>query len=232
MFEQSILNGKITVGRHHTTIILKILMKIPTKEQCYQLICETRMLDHIVIHSLQVCRVATFLTGQLNKLENRLDYNLIQAAALLHDITKTRSFKTEENHALTGAQYLSDRGYPEVGNLVRQHVRLDEYFSGQVIREAEIINYADKRVLHDEIVSLDARLNYILERYAKETEHRERIHLLWQKTNDLEQRIFALLPFAQADLTQFIQPQGYINELRIYQKLCARIEAGQFDSPR
>jgi putative nucleotidyltransferase with HDIG domain len=207
-------------------------MKIPTKEQCYQIICEMGMLDHIVVHSLQVCRVAAFLADQLNKLENALDCSLIQAAALLHDITKTRSFKTEENHALTGAQYLSDRGYPEVGNLVRQHVRLDEYFSDQTIREAEIINYADKRVLHDDIVNLDARLNYILERYAKEPEHRARIELLWQKTNDLEKKIFGLLPFTQADLTEFIQPQGYRNEFRAYQKLCARMEAGQFPPSR
>ena len=56
-----------------------------------------------------------------------LNRDLIRAAALLHDITKTRSFVTSENHALTGGQFLSDLGYPEVGDLVRQHVRLDEY---------------------------------------------------------------------------------------------------------
>jgi uncharacterized protein len=207
-------------------------MKIPTKEECYQLICEMRMLDHIVIHSLQVCRVATFLADHLNKLKNHLDRNLTQAAALLHDITKTRSFKTEENHALTGAQFLNDRGYPEVGNLVRQHVRLDEYASDHAIREAEIINYADKRVLHDEIVGLDARLNYILDRYATAPEHQERIYLLFQKTNHLEERIFSSLPFAQADLTQFIPPKGYRDEFRAYQNMCARMEAEQFSPSR
>jgi putative nucleotidyltransferase with HDIG domain len=134
-------------------------MKIPTKDQCYQMLSEMKMMDHIVVHSLQVCRVATFLTEYLNKRHNRLNSDLIQSAALLHDITKTRSFKTREDHALTGGEHLSDSGYPEIGDLVRQHVKLDEYSVDGTISEAEVLNYADKRVLHDEIVGLDRRIN-------------------------------------------------------------------------
>ena len=95
-----------------------------------------------------------------------------------------------------------------------------------MFREVEIVNYADKRVLHDEIVSLDTRLNYILERYAKKPEHRERIHMLWQKTKGLEDRIFSFLPLTPEDLNQLIRHQGYLAELKIYQKLCARVSAG------
>ena len=75
-------------------------MQIPTIEQCYHLMCEMKMMDHIVRHSLQVCRVATFLAQNLNadSITGSI-IDLIRAAALLHDITKTRSFKTEENHA-------------------------------------------------------------------------------------------------------------------------------------
>ena len=67
-------------------------MKIPTKDQCYRMISDMGMMDHIVIHSLQVCRVATFLTRHLITEHYQLNFELIQAAALLHDITKTRSF--------------------------------------------------------------------------------------------------------------------------------------------
>jgi putative nucleotidyltransferase with HDIG domain len=167
-----------------------------------------QMMDHIVVHSLQVCRVATFLTEHLNKRHNRLNSDLIQSAALLHDITKTRSFKTREDHALTGGEHLSDSGYPEIGDLVRQHVKLDEYSVDGTISEAEVLNYADKRVLHDEIVGLDRRMDYIVERYGETPEHRERIYLLWQKTKDLEDRIFGVLSFAPGDLNQLIQPRG------------------------
>jgi HD superfamily phosphodiesterase len=39
-------------------------MQIPTSEQCYQLMCEMKMMDHIVAHSMQVCQVATFIAAK------------------------------------------------------------------------------------------------------------------------------------------------------------------------
>jgi HD superfamily phosphodiesterase len=146
---------------------------------------------------------------------------MIRSAALLHDITKTRSFNTGEDHALTGSQFLADRGYPEVGDLVRQHVVLDEYSTTKIPAEAEIINYADKRVLHDEIVDLDTRLDYILERYAKKAEHRKRIYLLWEKTKHLESRIFSDLPFSPQDLNGILNAEDWSLDLIEYQKICS-----------
>jgi putative nucleotidyltransferase with HDIG domain len=202
-------------------------MKIPTKDQCYQMMCAMKMMDHIVIHSLQVCRVATLLTEHLNKQNCRLNFDLIKSAALLHDITKTRSFKTREDHALTGCEHLSDCGYPEIGDLIRQHVKLDKYSVSGTISEAEVLNYADKRVLHDEIVALDRRQDYIVERYAETPEHRERIYLLWQKTREMENKLFKDLSFAAGDLIQLIQPRGWAVEFKEYQKFCAQESAGR-----
>ena len=124
-----------------------------------------------------------------------LNPSLVRAAAMLHDITKTRSFSTRENHAATGADLLGRRGYPEVGDIVGQHVTLDHYPKVAPPVEAEIVNYADKRVLHDRIVSLEDRMDYILERYGDRPERRERIQWLWQQSIRLENRIFAHLPF-------------------------------------
>ena len=198
-------------------------MQIPTKQQCYHMISQMKMMDHIVVHSLQVCRVATFLTEHLIEQHCRLNFDLIQSAALLHDITKTRSFKTREDHALTGGEYLAERGYPEVGDLVRQHVVLDTYSVAATIREVEVLNYADKRVLHDEIVVLDKRLDYILERYAETPAHRERINVLWQKTREMENKLFQDLSFTPDDLTRLISHNGYTTELQKYKKLTDRV---------
>jgi len=189
------------------------------------MICKMNMMDHIVGHSLQVCRVATFLTEYLNQQDNRLNFDLIRSAALLHDITKTRSFQTREDHALTGGEYLSDRGYPEIGDLIRQHVKLDEYLIAGTISEAEVLNYADKRVLHDEIVVLDRRLDYILERYSETPAHRERINLLWQKTREMESKLFKDLTFSPDDLTRLIPRNGYTADLQKYQKLADQIQS-------
>jgi len=184
------------------------------------MISEMKMMDHIVAHSLQVCRVATFLTEHLNQQRYGLNFDLIQSAALLHDITKTRSFKTREDHALTGGEYLADRGYPEVGDLVRQHVVLDTYSVAATIREVEVLNYADKRVLHDEIVVLDKRLDYILKRYAETPAHRERINVLWQKTKELEKKLFKDLSFAPGDLNRLISSGGRSPDFLEYQMVC------------
>ena len=197
-------------------------MKIPTLEQCYHLMSEMKMMDQIVVHSMQVCRVATYLTDYLVGQHTRLNAGMIRSAALLHDITKTRSFNTGEDHALTGSQFLADRGYLEVGDLVRQHVVMDAYRTGKTLREVEIINYADKRVLHDKIVSLDKRLEYILERYAQKPGDRERIDLLWQKTKRLEDRIFNDLPFAPENLNRLNNSGGRSPDFPEYKMVCKK----------
>lgn len=179
-------------------------MQVPSKKQCFQLIREMKMLDHIVVHSFQVCRVATFLVDHMKSYQLDLSRNLVQAAALLHDITKTRSFKTKENHAATGAQFLSKLGYPQLGHIVEQHVRLDTYFASQVPTESEIVNYSDKRVLHDRIVSLKERMDYILEKYVKGSEYRQQHLWLWKKSEELESRLFSYVRFAPEDLNRLL----------------------------
>lgn len=175
-------------------------MRIPSEKECYRLISEMNMMDHIVDHSVQVSRVAVFLVDHMDRGTIVLNRRLVLASALLHDITKTRSFNTRENHATTGAQFLYDCGYQHVGDVVGQHVRLNEYFISRLPTEAEIVNYADKRVLHDQIVPLKDRMTYILKKYGKAIENQQRIQWLWKKTEALERRLFRYLPFSPDEL--------------------------------
>ena len=201
-------------------------MNIPSKNVCFQHMCRMQMLENIVVHSIQVCRVGICLVDHLKLQGFKINGQLVQAAALLHDITKTRSFETEENHALTGGQVLTDFGYPQVGDLVRQHVRLDNYSEPQNLSEAVIVNYADKRVLHDRIVSLDERMGYIQERYGTRPEHKRRIQLLWEKTAALEKHIFKYLPFSPDDLNHHLASMDISSEISHYQKVCSQIATG------
>ncbi|MCG6911252.1 MAG: HD domain-containing protein [Deltaproteobacteria bacterium] len=179
---------------------------VPSAQTCYQLIEEMGMLDHIVSHSEQVCRVALCLTDRLDGRFSALDRHLVIASALLHDITKTRSFETGENHALTGEQLLKERGYPEVGRVVGRHVHIPAGDLLQVPDEAQIVNYADKRVLHDEVVSLERRMHYIVERYGRTAEHRQRIMSLWEQSRMLEKRLFTHIDFAPEVLRAHLGP--------------------------
>jgi putative nucleotidyltransferase with HDIG domain len=198
-------------------------MNMVSKNECLQLMCDMLMPEHIVVHSMQVCRVATCLTDHLTSTGNHLDGQLIRAAALLHDITKNRSFETAENHALTGGQQLADMGYPEIGNLVRQHVRLDNYSDPKDISEAVIVNYADKRVLHDRIVSLDERMRYIQERYGTQPQHKHRIQMLWDKTQVLEKQMFKQMPFSPEDLYRHLAEMDISREIANYRKMCPQL---------
>jgi putative nucleotidyltransferase with HDIG domain len=179
-------------------------MNIPTPEKCYQLQSEMGMLDNIVVHCQQVCRVALTLVDNMSEPSLSIDRKLIVAAALLHDITKTRSFTTKEDHALTGQQFLKEQGYPEVGQIVGQHVRLADYDRNGLPNAAEIINYADKRVLHDQVVSLDRRMQYIVDRYGIDPERTKRIQWLWGQTRSLEGRIFRRVSFEPNELEVYL----------------------------
>lgn len=183
-------------------------MQIPTREECDRLIREMAMLEHIVSHSRLVCRVALLLTDHLLARRSDLNRDLVRASALLHDITKTRSFDTRENHAQTGESYLRDRGYPEVGEIVGQHVCLEGFSEGGPVTEAEIVNYADKRVLHDKVASLKDRMTYIEDRYCKTENHRRRFRTLWEETRVLERKIFSRLPFEPEDLVRRLAGGG------------------------
>ena len=202
-------------------------MQIPAKDTCYRLMCEMKMLDHIVGHSLQVSRVAGFLAEQLQLKGFELNDRLIRAAALLHDITKTRSFDTDENHALTGGQWLTEQGYREVGSIVRQHVRLDEYPASRTPNEAQLVNYADKRVVHDRIVTFQKRMDYIMVKYGQAPEHRRRLYKLRDSTLALEGRLFRSLDFSPDDLAGLIQPRDCAAELSEYRKACNRSAANE-----
>lgn len=194
-------------------------MKIPSKQQCFELLFKLDALEHIVAHSIQVCRGALLLQDNLKTSGIELNRELIRASALLHDITKTRSLETGEFHSQTGADLLTGMGYPEVGEVVRQHVRLDQYRERDGISEAAIINYADKRVLHDRIVSLETRMEYILERYGQRPDLLGRLNQLWKKTLRLEDQIFKPLPFDPEAVETWIVPADCESEMTEYAKI-------------
>jgi len=191
-------------------------MRIPARQECYRIMHMMGMLDNIVAHSLQVCRVALFLSDSL---EADLNTDLIQAAALLHDITKTRGIQTHENHAQTGKQLLIDLGYPEVGAIVGQHVLLNEDFDSHPPTEAEVVNYADKRVVHDTVATLAQRIEYIMERYGTEPDRRRYIQLLGDKTKDLEDHLFSFCPFSPTEMEALLGPDACSTEFSDYSRI-------------
>ncbi|WDP88750.1 MAG: HD domain-containing protein [Desulfobacter sp.] len=181
-------------------------MNLPTDKECFRIIKEMEMMDHIIDHSVMVSNVAVCLCRGMRRTSPELNEDLIRTAALLHDITKTRSFSTGEIHSETGGGLMREMGYPEIGEIIRQHVILDHNSPDGPVSESEIVNYADKRVLHDQVVSLDQRLEYIVRKYGKKTQFRPLIQKMWDATTALEKKIFRKLPFPPEELPDQISP--------------------------
>lgn len=165
---------------------------IPSPSQCFGLMREYGMLDNIKAHSLQVARVAVVLGRALGQSGLQLREELLLAGALLHDIAKTKCLHGVCSHAEVGEEICLHHGFSEVAFIVAEHVILSDYH--RPLSAIEIVYYADKRVRHDEIVSLADRQIYIEGRYSQgQPDIIEAIRLNFSKCYDMEKRIFASL---------------------------------------
>jgi uncharacterized protein len=178
---------------------------IPTRQACLDLWDVYAMQPQIRAHSLQVARVSDLLARKLQPLFPAINRDLVEAGALLHDIAKSRCLATKGNHVLEGVEILNSLGYPSVAQIVAQHVRLnDDYYLQGRLDEVVAVHYADKRVLHDDIVNLEDRFDYLKKTYGHTPENLERIDLLFRETRSLEERIFAHLPFSPEDIKSIL----------------------------
>ena len=177
---------------------------IPTREECLKLMGQYGMLENIIHHSLEVARVALFLSAELNKKGQDIDLGLVEAASLLHDLAKTECLKTKEDHAQAGSQLLEAMGYEKVGDVVAQHIWLHPEGDPSTVSEVEIVNYADKRVMHDVVVSLDERFEYLQKTYGKSPEAVKGLCKMREDTFKLEERLFLHFDFGPDDLINLL----------------------------
>ncbi len=176
---------------------------IPDRKTCLQMMDTHNMLPHIKAHSILVADVALKISLELNKNGSSLDIGIIEAGALLHDITKTKSIETGENHSKSGGELL--RNIPvdnRIAEIVEQHV-LPDKIEGK-ISEEEVVCYADKRVLHDKIVSLEKRFDYLVERYGKNNKSIDFINKTRKKLLLIEKRIIENSTSSEFDINKII----------------------------
>lgn len=174
-------------------------VRIPPVDECLQLMEHHEMMPHIRRHSLTVARLAAIMGMVLNDRGARLSIPLIIAGSLLHDIAKTRSLREGGNHVEMGRRMVLEMGYPEVAWIVGSHVDPGPRVA-EVVNEATLVNYADKRVLHDRVVPLKERLEDLMARYGKTAENRARIEEMAKNIERLENTIFSRMSLSPDDL--------------------------------
>jgi len=163
------------------------------------------MLENIRRHSLVVEKVASLITHGLIETGVPLSVKKVAAGALMHDIAKTICLRDGGDHAALGEYICLKNQLREIADLVGEHIRLKHFDPNGAILEKEIIYYADKRVNHDQIVTIEERLQDLFLRYGQGNvaleKRMEENFLICKK---VEQKLFASLPFGPNDIADLL----------------------------
>ena len=179
---------------------------IPSVNECLDLMEQYHMLPNIKNHSIVVTGVAKIIATGLTKVGHELSMEKIIAGAMLHDIGKTACLGNDDDHAAKGVEICLAHNFEPLVDIVGEHVILQSYSSGGNYTEKEIVYYADKRVNHDQVVSLEERLAYIIERYGMNNVVRcEAIKRNYALCQDLEKRMFSSLSFEPFEIPKLLE---------------------------
>ena len=164
--------------------------EIPSVTDCFHLWEQFSMPEHIKNHSCQVARIASELAFMRYQDEQSPHFRAIQTCALLHDLGKIYCIKNGGDHAAVGAAWVQAiTKNPYLSQGVMHHV----YWPGTIDLDRHFlplaIIYADKRVRHDTLVSLQERTDDLLVRYGTTSEHRKNIKIAMQQGVDIEKAL-------------------------------------------
>lgn len=180
-----------------------IINTVPDEQECIWLLEKYNTPNHIILHSKKVWEVGR-LIGEKVRDRSEIDLDLLRASCLLHDIGKYPSIiGGKRYHDIVGEEILIGEGLATVGNVIVQHVILRSDVAVRVCEE-HLLFYADKRVVHDNVVSLDDRFLYLIDTYGKTSEAVKRLMEMKDETKRVEDAIFAFVDFSPEDITGLI----------------------------
>ncbi len=206
---------------------------LPTRKECFDILALYNVPPHIVKHCRVVAKVAVFLVQKLKEKGFELDVELVDRACLLHDVMRMCDTKESDFHGFMqglseedklkwgrlGAKYrgmpheyaafdILKQKYPALALTVRKH-RYMGLLSEQdkpETWEEKIVYYADKRVMHEKIVSLQERLdeghkrNY--HQHGSEAQSRKNTAMVDPLIFQMEQEISKAAGFDAAGVTE------------------------------
>ncbi|WJV54878.1 HD domain-containing protein [Prodigiosinella aquatilis] len=204
-------------------------MKIPSVEQCYKVFEDYSVPAPIRNHCEKVTEVGLLIGRQLHDSGVEINIPLLEAGCLLHDAFKAASLKSLDPKPEWG-YYPTNKELKIWEELREQYKNTHEtlivsdmfkethpefaaflgmigstgnpcYLEGGI--ELKVLHYADWRVQFVEIVSFDARLDYLRETYRESWEkHGVSWDKRYEQEKELERHIFKNLEFSPDDLNK------------------------------
>jgi len=184
-------------------------INIPTYTECIKLLdkyaSNKEILSRVKEHSFVVTKIVKFLAEKLNEAGENINVELVENAALLHDIEKTNAIENPLiNHGNSGEQTLKKEGFPEIGVIVGKHLK--EKINQCKTWEEKLLIYADSRVNFNKIVSIDERDNCLFERYKSiYPTIRDEVKFAKPFLHKIENEIFSKINLKSEDLTKYIK---------------------------
>ncbi len=139
----------------------------PSMNQCLEWWEEWRMPENVQRHVSRVAEAAYKLAVWMRHAGLEIDPILTHRAGLVHDLDKIQTLQQPGQHGRVSAEFLFQRGYPELADIVRNHllgIFLKQDLSA-FTWEMKLVNFCDKLVEGDRIVTLPVRLSALKQRY-------------------------------------------------------------------
>lgn len=169
---------------------------VPNVAACEALWDVYGMMEHIREHSRQVAAVAVALAQRAVARGLKVNVEAVRACALLHDIAKSYTIVHGGSHAQIGGAWVvaETQNYAIAqGVLFHVHWPWDIPVDHKVCSLPFFVLYADKRIKHDQCVSLQERFEDLLIRYGNNEKSRTGIALSHEQGQTLERALAAQL---------------------------------------
>ena len=143
-------------------------MAVPTRVEADHLLASFDLPEGIVTHSRGVSRVATEAARLLAAAGIEVDVQLVEVAALLHDVDKPQTRDAGAEHGARAAAWMTERGWPELAGPITSHPVFCLLDPSRAPRgwAARAVAVADRHVAQ-RFMSIDERLDEQAARYPE-----------------------------------------------------------------
>jgi uncharacterized protein len=164
--------------------------KLPTKQEAIKLLKQNGCSTKVINHCEAVAKYALKIACQLKQRGFKIDLELVESGALLHDIGRSKTHTV--HHAIEGVKIACLAGLPlPVIKIIKRHVGggitdeeaeklgwpKDTYLP--VTLEEKIVSYADKCIDKAQVVSVESTLRQL--EMEQKFEAAERVRRLSQE---------------------------------------------------
>jgi uncharacterized protein len=146
--------------------------RLPSREQAIELLRENNCPPQVINHCIAVAELALETASKLEKKGLKINIELVEAGALLHDLGRSKTHTVD--HAVAGAEIAQSAGLPEpVIRIIKRHVGggitakeaqkfgwpKDVYVP--LTLEEKIVSYADKLIQKSKKVPIDVEVEQL-----------------------------------------------------------------------